>query len=295
MTWFAPSSLTPLWRCELIGLILSLAVYNGLTLPITFPQAMYRKLLGFENTEIEHIEDGWPDLAKGLTTLLEWDEERDGSVADVFSRTYEFSVDSFGEQISRDMSASSTWPQFGTTETANPTNAPLVDGTNREAYVKDYIRWLTDVSIRPQFEAFKTGFYTCLDRRSLGLFEPHMLQTVVEGVQEIDISELRRNTRYIGWSSSNRTVRDFWSVVKRYDMDQKKKLLEFVTASDRVPVGGMQGLNFVLQKNGSGDSQRLPTSYTCFATLLLPEYESKEVLGEKLEIAINNAKGFGFA
>jgi len=57
----------------------------------------------------------------------------------------------------------------------------------------------------------------------------------------------------------------------------------------------MQGLNFVLQKNGPGESQRLPTSYTCFATLLLPEYESKQVLDEKLRLAINNAKGFGFA
>lgn len=295
MTWFVPSSITPLWRCELIGLIVSLAVYNGLTLPVTFPQAMYRKLLGIENTEIDHIEDGWPELAKGLTVLLEWDEEKDGNVADVFARTYEFSVDSFGKQISQDMSeSSSTWPQFSL-EIENPTDAPLVDGSNRQAYVKDYIRYMTDVSIRPQFEAFKSGFYTCLDRRSLSLFEPHILQTVVEGVQEIDISELRRNTRYVGWHPSNRTVQHFWSIVKRYDFEMKKKLLEFVTASDRVPVGGMGNLNFVLQKNGAGDSKRLPTSYTCFSTLLLPEYDDKELLGQKLGIAINNAKGFGFA
>ena len=92
MAWFLPGSPEPLWKFELIGMIVSLAVYNGLTLPVTFPKALYRKLLGEEVTELHHIADGWPDLANGLTTLLEWDE-KDGLVEDIFARTYEFSVE----------------------------------------------------------------------------------------------------------------------------------------------------------------------------------------------------------
>lgn len=38
---------------------------------------------------------------------------------------------------------------------------------------------------------------------------------------------------------------------------------------------------------------RLPTSHTCFNTLLLPEYSSKEKLKERLLKAITHAKGFG--
>jgi hypothetical protein len=295
MTWFQPRSPQPLWKFELIGLIISLAVYNGLTLPVTFPKALYRKLLGAPVTELHHIEDGWPDLASGLTSLLEWDE-KDGSVSDVFSRTYEFSIDSFGNQISRDMSAGTQWPQFHEAIGPNPADARLVDSENRNEYVSDYILWLTDISIRPQFEAFQRGFLTCLDRRSLSLFDPDILQSVVEGVQEIDISELRRYTRYVGWDASHRTIKDFWSIVKKFDTDEKKKLLEFVTASDRVPVGGMRNLQFVVQRNGVGDIDgHLPTSYTCYGTLLLPEYSSKDILKEKLGMALENAKGFGFA
>lgn len=37
----------------------------------------------------------------------------------------------------------------------------------------------------------------------------------------------------------------------------------------------------------------LPTSHTCFNHFLLPEYSSKEKLKEKLDIALNNAEGFG--
>ncbi|SPQ23222.1 e32f8544-9332-45ef-8532-7678c68d28a2 [Thermothielavioides terrestris] len=318
MAWFLPGSLEDEWKFELIGLLVSLAVYNGLTLPVTFPKALYRKLLGEPVTELHHIADGWPDLASGLTSLLEWDE-KDGLVEDVFARTYEFSVSTFGQVVTREMKPLSddhhrrrshqqdeAWPQFSKTRSGSPApprgnpdgdDAPLVTSANRNAYVSDYIRYLTDVSVRPQYEAFARGFHTCLHPKSLTLLTPSLLQSVVEGVQEIDIAELKRYVRYIGWDASHRTVRDFWSIVKRYDDNMKRKLLEFVTASDRLPVGGPKNLMFIVQRNGEEDDPagRLPTSYTCYGTLLLPEYKDKEVLRERLAMALENAQGFGFA
>ena len=320
MTWFQPGSSEPEWKFELIGILVSLAVYNGLTLPVTFPKALYLKLLGEPVTELHHIADGWPDLANGLTKLLEWDE-KDGLVDDIFARTYEFSVSMFGQPITRRMNPtpsspgaadsgptpSEAWPQFprvefGTPEARifeenNSDDAPLVTNANRNAYVSDYIRYLTDVSVRPQYEAFARGFRTCLHPKSLKLLTAPLLQSLVEGVQEIDISELKRYTRYVGWDASHHTVRDFWSIVKRYDDNMKRKLLEFVTASDRVPVGGIKNLQFVVQRNGEeeGTGGHLPTAYTCYGTLLLPEYRDKEVLRERMAMALENAQGFGFA
>jgi hypothetical protein len=305
-----------------VGLLVSLAVYNGLTLPVTFPRALYRKLLGKPVTELHHIADGWPELASGLTTLLEWDE-KDGLVEDVFARTYEFSVSVFGQHITREMKAgarrkatSSTagpsvedWPQFPdiawrsagepAPQAGNPgeDEAPLVTDDNRNQYVTDYIRYLTDVSVRRQYEAFERGFRACLHPKSLTLLTPNILQSVVEGVQEIDVGELKRYTRYVGWDAGHQTVKDFWSIVKRYDDQMKRRLLEFVTASDRVPVGGVKNMMFILQRNGSEDEPhgRLPTSYTCYGTLLLPEYKDREMLEERLAMALENAQGFGFA
>jgi len=153
------------------------------------------------------------------------------------------------------------------------------------------------VSVRPQYEAFARGFHACLHPKSLSLLTPNLLQSVVEGVQEIDVAELKRYARYVGWDASHRTVKDFWSVVKRYDERMKRKLLEFVTASDRVPVGGVKNLMFIIQRNGEEEDPagRLPTSYTCYGTLLLPEYRDKEMLRERLGMALENAQGFGFA
>ncbi|KAI1826724.1 hypothetical protein F4861DRAFT_495990 [Xylaria intraflava] len=304
MTWFQPGSLQPEWRYELIGLLVSLAVYNGLTLPITFPKALYQKLLGEPVTELHHISDGWPELANGLTNLLEWNEN-DGAVEDVFVLTYEFATSMLGQPVSRRMDSSrrGSWPQSSSRPNAeplsldNPTDAPPVTGDNRSAYVSDYIRYLTDVSVAPQFEAFARGFRTCLHPKSLALLTPSLLQSVVEGTQEIDIGELRRAARYTGWDANHRTVRDFWSVVKKYDHRMRRKLLEFVTSSDRLPVGGVGNIQFVIQKNGEeeGEHGRLPTAYTCYGHLLLPEYRDKEVLRERLAMALENAQGFGFA
>ncbi|KAI3329959.1 hypothetical protein F4824DRAFT_353567 [Ustulina deusta] len=304
MTWFQPGSLQPEWKFELIGLLVSLAVYNGLTLPVTFPKALYHKLLGEPVTELHHIADGWPEHANGLTKLLEWNET-DGAVEDIFVLTYEFSTTMLGQPVSRQMDPSrrELWPQpspyrhVEPLSADNPTDAPPVTGDNRSAYVSDYIRYLTDVSVAPQFEAFARGFRTCLHTKSLTLLTPSLLQSIVEGTQEIDIAELRRVARYSGWDANHRTIRDFWSVVKKFDNRMRRKLLEFVTSSDRLPVGGAANIQFVIQKNGEeeGDAARLPTAYTCYGHLLLPEYRDKEVLRERLSMAVENAEGFGFA
>ena len=93
----------PLYKFEALGILMSLAVYNAVTLPITFPLAFYRKVLGLKVKKLEHITDGWPDLVKGLSTLLEFD----GDVAEAISRTYEFSYEFAGSTV--DCRHAETW------------------------------------------------------------------------------------------------------------------------------------------------------------------------------------------
>lgn len=100
MAWFQPCSLEPLYKFELLGILTSLAVYNGLTLPVTFPLALYRKLLDFPVTSLEHIEDGWPVLARGLRQLQDWTGD---DVEDVFFLSYVFEVQAPGRTITVDL------------------------------------------------------------------------------------------------------------------------------------------------------------------------------------------------
>ena len=333
MTWFQPESLEPLFKYEALGVLMSLAVYNSITLPITFPIAFYRRLLGLKVKKLDHVRDGWPQLAENLQGLLEWKE---GDVADVHMRTYEFSYEAFGRIVGIDMlrhGRDAPWPPGRTkkgkekaktasfdvlseetsdesrklvpvtsrsrADDPNAVNghqdnpeAPLVTNANREQYVKDYILWLTEKSIRPQYEAFARGFYTCLDRTALSIFTAESLQSFVEGIQEIDMDGLQASTFYEGYKADDQVVRWFWEIVKSWEPRRQKLLLEFVTASDRVPVNGVKAIGFGIQIEGPVD-ERLPSSHTCFGTLLLPQYSSKEALEKMLGIAVEQAKGFG--
>lgn len=95
-----------------------------------------------------------------------------------------------------------------------------------------------------------------------------------------------------GYTAESQIIKDFWLIVHSLPLEDKRKLLQFATGSDRVPVGGLIRLKLIIARNGP-DSDRLPTAHTCFNVLLLPEYETKEKLNDRLLKAINYAKGFG--
>ena len=261
MTWFYPGAVTPKHQIFLIGLLVGLAVYNGITLSVTFPLALYRKLLGLPVDKLQHIEDGWPDLARGLKALLDHPEN---DVEDVFMRSYVFSEESNGVKWSVDMSSpflGDEWPAgdgegLYSVAAANSAaeNADMVTNKNRGKYVSDYIYWLTDRSIRRQWNCFSQGFSASVNRKSLSLFTPAALKDLVEGFQEIDVLELQKVTTYEGgYAEDDRLIQDFWNIVRAFSPTETRKLLEFVTASDRVPVKGVRDIAFSIVKNGVGD------------------------------------------
>ena len=119
------------------------------------------------------------------------------------------------------------------------------------------------------------------------------LELLVCGSTDLDFSELERSAGYDdGYGPEHPLIQNLWEIFHGLDYDHKKKLLMFVTASDRIPLKGLGNVVFVIQRNGP-DTDRLPTALTCFGRLLLPEYDGKEKLREKLMTAIENSKGFG--
>lgn len=121
------------------------------------------------------------------------------------------------------------------------------------------------------------------------IFRPEELQELVCGSAQLDFHELEKNTHYDGYTKESRVVCDFWSIVHNdLTEEQQKQLLFFATGSDRVPVGGLGNLSFVIAKNGA-DSDRLPVTHTCYNVLLLNEYSTREKLLDRLLKALENA------
>lgn len=95
---------------------------------------------------------------------------------------------------------------------------------------------------------------------------------IVCGEQDLDFGQLRRNAHYEGFAEDTDYIEGFWNVLLQFDSSEKKRFLSFVTGSDLAPVGGLQELQLVIQRNGGEPTERLPTAHTCFNLLLLPEY-----------------------
>ncbi|KIW04168.1 uncharacterized protein PV09_04484 [Verruconis gallopava] len=313
MNWFKPLSLEPLQTYELLGLLFGMAVYNGITLPVNLPFAMYQVLCGRGPFEQFVLQDAWPSLHKSFQQLTDWREE-DGDVEEIFARDYAFSFEANGQTYTIDMlnDDSTLVDRLFYSEDSEQSiftdmrrSLTPVTYSNRIDFISDYKKWLVFNSVRPQLEAFVKGFRHIISITFTSFITSPTLQRFVEGTRQIDASLLKAATSYAitspetepsysdEYSSAHPTIQHFWSVVMNYDQVQLQKLLTFVTASDRVPVQGYRAIGFSIEKHG--DVNMLPTSSTCFGKLFLPPYESEEAVSRMLGIAIEEGtSGFGF-
>ncbi len=126
------------------------------------------------------------------------------------------------------------------------------------------------------------------------LFSSEDLESLVCGQRELNFNELKDTVVYgNGFNPDQPMIKWFWDIVlNEWDDEKRRKLLSFTTGSDRAPVNGLKSLKFFIIRE-DGDDQKLPSSHTCFNQLCLPVYSSKDILRNKLLMAIENSTGFG--
>lgn len=273
--YFNPASFESSSQFQLIGIILGLAIYNSVILEVRFPAFVWKWLVTGASPTLEDLTEVFPALGSGLKSLLEFD----GDVETVFARNFEASYEAFGaEKVVELIPGGSKIP---------------VTNANRAQYVEAFVKWKMVDSVSESLEAFARGFRMLTATPAFSLFTAAEVELLVCGETEFDLEDLERATRYEdGFTKDSQTIRDFWRVIHALPMDKKKAFLQFATGSDRVPIGGLSKLPFVISCNGS-DKDRLPSSHTCFNHLLLSDYKDEALLREKLLKAIENTEGFG--
>ncbi|XP_037810673.1 ubiquitin-protein ligase E3A isoform X2 [Lucilia sericata] len=275
--WFNSTPFENEAQFTLIGIIIGLAIYNNIILAVNFPMVVYRKLMGGRGSFYD-LQDWNPTLYRSLKSMLDYEEP---DMEEVFMQTFKISYKNvFDEVVEHELK-----PGGGEI---------VVCQENKREFVDLYSDFLLNKNIERQFKAFKKGFDMVTDESPLKLlFRPEEVELLVCGSRKFDFMELEDSTEYEGgYTKETQIIKDFWSIVHNLPEESKRKLLEFTTGSDRVPVGGLSRLKLLITRHGP-DSDRLPTSHTCFNVLLLPEYSSKEKLEERLLKAINYSKGFG--
>ncbi|XP_072095846.1 probable E3 ubiquitin-protein ligase HECTD2 [Mobula birostris] len=285
--WFSNFKREGYSEFRLVGALMGLALYNGITLDVRFPPCCYKKLLsppvapcdqntavGIATLTLDDLHQLMPALADGLLALINYE----GNVEEDFGSTFQVFQEEFGTVKSYNLKPGG--------------DKILVTNQNRQEYVHLYVDFLLNKSIYQQFAAFYYGFHSVCASNALMLLLPEEVEILVCGNPELDIRALQKITQYEGYSKMHPTIRCFWDVVWGFSLELQKQFLHFTTGSDRVPVGGLADLSFKITKFDV-PTDWLPVAHTCFNQLCLPPYKNKKELKQKLIIAISNAEGFG--
>ncbi|XP_061458497.1 NEDD4-like E3 ubiquitin-protein ligase WWP1 isoform X2 [Rhineura floridana] len=174
----------------------------------------------------------------------------------------------------------------------------LVTEENKEEYIGLMAEWRFSRGVQEQTKAFLDGFNEVVPLQWLQYFDEKELEVMLCGMQEVDLADWQRNTVYRHYTRNSKQIIWFWQFIKEADNEVRMRLMQFVTGTCRLPLGGfaeLMGSNgpqkFCIEKVGK--ETWLPRSHTCFNRLDLPPYKSYEQLKEKLLFAIEETEGFG--
>ncbi len=287
------------------GAAFGLAVYNGVLVDARFPRTLYEQLISsskLPSQGIDQLEKGFPSLARGLRRLLDLD---DASIR-ALELTFEASAPAApaGEMRSFEL-------------VEGGADKP-VTRANCKDYIAAYADWFLRLSVSGPMKAFKKGFFSTAwpphTKNVSAMFTAKELEALLCGSSAFDFDALEASTRYEGFNTAQVAVEGdrkvltsthssarrppvvdwFWRCFRELPQNSKRRVLKFITGSDRAPLRGLAELNLRIQSGGTNTSN-LPSAHTCFNTLILPEYGSFETLREKLIKAIEFEEGFGLS
>ncbi|CAK90602.1 unnamed protein product (macronuclear) [Paramecium tetraurelia] len=273
--WFNKHHMEMPIKYELIGMLLGLALYNQVLLDVSFPQLVFKKLMN-ETVQFEDLKELDLDTYKALNLLSQYEKD---DIEQAFA--FNFSIteyDNWGQPLQVDLIQNGS--------------QIMVTQKNKEQYIKLCTEYYLNQSIQKEFQRFHAGFWKVVDGNGIKLLTGAELQTMILGQKDLNMYELEESTKYDGFDKNSEYIRTFWAYIHSLDEQQKKRFLFFCTGSDRVPVGGLKSLKFVIQKHGE-NTEQLPSAHTCFNVFLLPQYDCLNKMMEKLNIALENSEGFG--
>ncbi|XP_050445104.1 E3 ubiquitin-protein ligase Su(dx) isoform X2 [Cataglyphis hispanica] len=263
---------------KFIGRFIAMALYHGRFIYSGFTMPFYKRMLN-KKLVMKDIESIDPEFYKSLVWIKENNIDECG-----LELYYSVDFEILGQVIHHELKDGGDKVRVGE--------------DNKEEYIRLMTEWRMTRGIEEQTKAFLEGFNSVVPLEWLKYFDERELELMLCGMQEIDVEDWQRNTIYRHYTRNSKQILWFWQFVTRTDSEKRARLLQFVTGTCRVPVGGfaeLMGSNgpqrFCIEKFGK--DTWLPRSHTCFNRLDLPPYKSYDQLVEKLNYAIEETEGFG--
>uniref|UniRef100_H2L635 E3 ubiquitin-protein ligase n=1 Tax=Oryzias latipes TaxID=8090 RepID=H2L635_ORYLA len=261
-----------------IGRFIAMALFHGKFINTGFSLPFYKRILN-KPLAVKDLESIDPEFYNSLMWI------KDNNIEECCLEMF-FSVD---KEILGEITTHELKPGGGDIQ---------VTEENKEEYIRLVAEWRLSRGVEEQTQAFFEGFNEVLPQQYLQYFDAKELEVMLCGMQDIDLADWQRNTIYRHYARNSKQILWFWQLVKEMDNEKRMRLLQFVTGTCRLPVGGFADLmgsngpqKFCIEKVGK--ENWLPRSHTCFNRLDLPPYKSYEQLKEKVMFAIEETEGFG--
>ncbi|OLL26764.1 putative ubiquitin fusion degradation protein [Neolecta irregularis DAH-3] len=194
-----------------------------------------------------------------------------------------------------------TLPGFSDVELMPNGAETAVTIDNVESFVHAVIDFTVGSGIQRQIDAFREGFSSIFSFDSLRtLFVDELIMLFGQADEDWSIETLTTSIKADhGFHSESVTIKRLIEVMSEFDTSQRRQLLQFLTGSPRLPIGGFQSLSppltVVCKPNEPPltSDDYLPSVMTCVNYLKLPDYSSKDVLRKRiLSAAVEGRESF---
>ncbi|KAL8195148.1 UNVERIFIED_CONTAM: NEDD4-like E3 ubiquitin-protein ligase wwp2, partial [Gekko kuhli] len=243
------SSINPdhLTYFRFIGRFIAMALYHGKFIDTGFTLPFYKRMLNKRPT-LKDLESIDPEFYNSILWIKENNLEECG-----LELYFIQDMEILGKVTTHELKAGG--------------DSIRVTEENKEEYIMLLTDWRFTRGVEEQTKAFLDGFNEVAPLEWLRYFDEKELELMLCGMQEIDLSDWQKNAIYRHYTKNSKQVQWFWQVVKEMDNEKRIRLLQFVTGTCRLPVGGFAELigsngpqKFCIDKVGK--ETWLPRSHT---------------------------------
>eukprot|EP01022_Parablepharisma_sp_SALTPOND_P017236 TRINITY_DN2714_c0_g1_i1.p1 TRINITY_DN2714_c0_g1~~TRINITY_DN2714_c0_g1_i1.p1 ORF type:complete len:4242 (-),score=491.35 TRINITY_DN2714_c0_g1_i1:9625-22350(-) len=274
---FTPSAkaTTDLLLYEFLGILMGCCIRTGVRLSLDLPSIIWKQIVGepLVAADLEGVDASVLKMAQYVT--------RPDLSPEVFAATF---TENFTALLSDETSV----------ELISGGSDISVTYERREEYAELLLKTRLTEST-PQCKAVRKGISLVVPIALLNFLTYKEVEALVCGKPAVDIPLLKRHTRYSkGLSESSERIKYFWEVLSEFNEIDKLRFIKFCWGQERLPATDEEyerrQVRFMIKpalRKGGNEEAALPKADTCFFNLELPNYKSKEVMRERLLLAIH--------
>lgn len=267
---------------EFWGKLVGCAIRHGMQLALDLPGIVWKPLVGQPLT-IEQL--GEVDVM--MRNQLKSVEAAVKALKTMDSRSNSSDENPFAEVLGMDLFFSVTGSD-GLAHDLVPGGADIpVTLDNCEEYLRLAAKYRL-LECTEQLRLFWKGLHAVLPVELFPLFSAEELEALLCGNRAVDVDLLQSCAEYEGVTPDDKHVQYLWETLREITDEERTSFLRFVWARSRMPHSAQDlPMNFRIQADHGKGDQHLPHAQTCFFSLSLPAYSSKEILKEKLLYAMS--------